>query len=126
MIKGRPLKSQIRQNIVEVLYHLGEGYGYQVAKIYNDLFPSVTQRSIYYNLQKGVITKEIQVHKIEEEKGEFSWGSVVEKKYYSLGKNAQPKGDKRVKEYLDQWQKSEKKISPSKFTSFVDRFRKVK
>ena len=109
MVKGRPIKSKIRQNIVEILHYLGEGYGYQVAKMYNEIFPPVTQRSIYYNLQKGLLTKEITVHKIEEEQGEFSWGSVVEKKYYSLGKNAEPKGEKRVKGYIDQWQKSKRK-----------------
>ena len=126
MVKGRPIKSQIRQNIVEILHYLGEGYGYQIAKIYKEVFPSATQRSIYYNLRKGLLTNEIQVQKIEEEKGEFSWGSVVEKKYYSLGKSAEPKGEKRVKDYVSQWQKSSKESSPSKFTSFVNRFRKEK
>ncbi|MDP3698880.1 MAG: hypothetical protein Q8R47_04795 [Nanoarchaeota archaeon] len=120
MVKGRPIKSKIRQNIVEILHYLGEGYGYQVAKMYNEIFPSVTQRSVYYNLQKGILTKEISVHKIEEEKGDFSWGSMVEKKYYSLGKNAEPKGEKRVKEYLSTWKKER---SPSRFTSFVDRWK---
>ena len=123
MVKGRPIKSQIRQNVVEILHYLGEGYGYQVAKMYNEIFPTATQRSIYYNLQKGLLTKEIQVHKIEEEQGEFSWGSVVEKKYYSLGKNAEAKGDKRVKDFLKSWKKE---TSPSKFTSFVNKFRKEK
>jgi len=126
MVKGRPIKSKIRQNVVEILHYLGEGYGYQVAKIYNEIFPTATQRSIYYNLQKGLLTKEIEVNKIEQEEGEFSWGSMVEKKYYSLGKNAEPKGEKRVKEYLKTWKKSNKETSPSKFTSFVDKFRKGK
>lgn len=126
MVKGRPIKSKIRQNIVEMLYYLEEGYGYQIAKMYNEIFPTVTQRSIYYNLQKGLLTKEISVNKIEEEKGEFSWGSVVEKKYYVLGENAEPKGEKRVKGYLDSWQKSKKVNSPSKFTRFVNKFRKEK
>ncbi len=123
MVKGRPIKSQIRQNIVEILYYLGEGYGYKIAKMYNEVFPHATQRSIYYNLRKGLLTKEIEALKIEEEKGEFSWGSMVEKKYYVLGKNAEPKGEKRVKEFLSQWKKE---TSPGKFTSFVSRFRKGK
>lgn len=123
MVKGRPIKSQIRQNVVEILYYLGQGYGYQIAKIYNKVFSQVTQRSIYYHLRKGMLTKEIAVHKIEEEKGEYSWGSMVEKKYYALGKNAEPKGEKRVKEYLAVWKKER---SPSKFTGFVNRFRKEK
>ena len=126
MVKGRPIKSQIRQNIVEILHYLGEGYGYQVAKMYNEIFPQVTQRSIYYHLQKGILTKEIEVYKIEEEEGNYSWGSKVEKKYYSLGKNAEAKGEKRVKEYLIQCNKLKKEDSPSKFTSFVNRFRREK
>lgn len=100
MTRGRPAKSQIRQNVVEILYYLGKGYGYQIAKIYNEVFPKVTQRSIYYHLHKGVLTKEVEVHKIEEEKGNFSWGNLVEKKYYLLGKAAQPKGEANVQEFL--------------------------
>ncbi len=105
MTRGRPLKSQVRQNIVEILFYLGNGYGYQIAKIYPQIFPSVTQRCIYYHLRKGILTQEIALHRIEEEKGEFSWGSSVEKTYYSLGRAALPKGEKKVKEFLDQWKK---------------------
>ena len=105
MNKGRPTKSTIRQNIVEILYYLGRGYGYQLCKIYNEVFPQVTQRSIYYHLWKGLQTKEILVHKIEQEKGDFSWGQMVEKKYYMLGSRAQPKGERRVQEFLKTWKK---------------------
>lgn len=105
MVKGRPVRSRIRQNVVEILYYLGEGYGYRIAKIYNEIFPQVTQRSIYYHLRKGISTKEIEMHKIEQEKGDFSWGQAVEKKYYVLGKNAEPKGEKRVKEFLSRWKR---------------------
>lgn len=106
MERGRPIGSPIRQNVVEILYYLGRGYGYQICKIYNEVFPTVTQRSIYYHLRKGTLTKEIIIHNIEQEKGEFSWGTVVEKKYYSLGKNAKPQGNGRVKEFLQQrWKK---------------------
>ncbi|MBU0456938.1 MAG: hypothetical protein ABH824_07205 [Nanoarchaeota archaeon] len=105
MVRGRPVRSQIRQNVVEILYYLEKGYGYQIAKIYNEIFPMVTQRSIYYHLRKGVLTREIQVHKIEEEKGDFSWGSTVEKKYYTLGNSALPKGENRIKDFLKKWKK---------------------
>lgn len=105
MKKGRPPKSQIRQNIIEILYYLGKGYGYEISKIYNEVFPPVTQRSIYYHLKKGVLIKEINVHKIEQERGEFSWGTVVEKIYYSLGNAAQPKGEKRVKVFLKKFRR---------------------
>ena len=54
---------------------------------------------------EGTLTKEIQVDKVEQEKGEFSWGTSVEKVYYSLGKNADPKGQDKVKEFLRKWKK---------------------
>ncbi len=107
MKRGRPLRSVIRQNIVEILHHIDKSYGYEIAKMYLEIFPAVTQRSIYYHLRKGVMTKEFEVHEIRKEKGDFSWGSVVEKTYYSLGKDAQPKGDNRVKEYVEKWKKKE-------------------
>ena len=100
MKRGRPVRSVIRQNILEILYFLGQGYGYQICKIYNEVFPPVTQRSVYYHLRKGVQTKEIAINKIKEEKGDFSWGDTVQKIYYELGSLAEPKGDSRVKEYL--------------------------
>ncbi|MBI2669156.1 hypothetical protein HYX14_04920 [Candidatus Woesearchaeota archaeon] len=100
MPRGRPTRSQIRQNVVEILYYLEKGYGYQISKIYLAIFPKVTQRSIYYHLKRGVLTKEIEVQKIAQEKGDFSWGPDVEKTYYTLGKLAKPKGDTRVKEFL--------------------------
>ena len=34
------------------------------------------------------------------EKGDYSWGEAAEKKYYKLGANAKPKGEKRVKDYF--------------------------
>lgn len=100
MKRGRPTRSQIRQNIVEILFHLGKGYGYQISKIYNAVFPKVTQRSVYYHLRKGILTQEIELHKIEQEQGDFSWGNSVEKIYYSLGKSAAPKGEERIKSAL--------------------------
>ena len=103
--RGRPIKSQIRQNIIEILNYLKQGYGYQIAKIYNEIFPSATQRSVYYHLKKGIETKEIKLQKIEQEEGEFSWGRMVEKTYYTLGESALPKGDKRVEDFLKTWKK---------------------
>ena len=101
MKRGRPWKSQIRQNVVEILYYLGKGYGYQISKIYQELYPAATQRVIYYHLRKGIQTKEIEMHSVEQEKGDFSWGTSVEKVYYSLGKEADPKGEKKVKEFIE-------------------------
>lgn len=107
--RGRPVHSVIRQNIVEILYFLQKGYGYDIYRSYCDLFPKVTLRSIYYHLRKGVSLGELKVEKVVVEQGDYSWGTQVEKIYYSLGKNAQPKMIDTVKKYFD-----DKKIkSPS-------------
>ena len=95
--------NQIRQNVIEILFYLGQGYGYQIAKIYNEIFPQVTQRSIYYHLRKGMQTKEIEVHRIKQEEGDFSWGKMVEKIYYTLGEKAEARGEAKVKEFLQKW-----------------------
>ena len=101
MARGRPVKSQIRQNIVELLFFLKEGYGYDLYRQYKEIFPPVTMRVIYYHLKKGAELGEFKVNKIIKENGNFSWGNVVEKIYYSLGQEAQPVGDMRVKEVLE-------------------------
>ena len=99
--RGRPLSSKIRQNIVEILYFLGQGYGYQIHKIYNELFTPCTSEVVYYNLKKGLSTGEFDVLEIKTEVGDFSWGSSVEKTYYKLGKQANPKISEKVKEYIE-------------------------
>jgi hypothetical protein len=101
MARGRPVKSQIRQNIVELLYFLKEGYGYDIYRHYKDIFPPASMRVIYYHLRKGSDLGEFKINKIIKENGNFSWGSVAEKIYYSLGEEAQPIGNQKVKEFLD-------------------------
>lgn len=105
MVRGRPVKSQVRQNILEILYYLKQGYGYQISRIYNEVFPQVTQRLIYYHLRKGILTGEIIVQRVEQEKGNFSWGGIVEKTYYTLGSQAIVRQDARVKEFLARYQR---------------------
>lgn len=100
MVRGRPVKSSIRQNIVEILYFMNEGYAYQISKAYKDIFPPVTMRSIYYHLKKGVSTGEFIVKEIRKETGNFSWGGEVEKIYYALGPEAKPTMSVKVKEYF--------------------------
>ena len=104
MGKGRPVKSEIRQNMVEILYFLKKGYGYYIYKVYKSIFPKVTMRSIYYHLKKGTELGEFAVHKIEKEKGNYSWGSEVEKIYYMLGPNANVTMNERVKSALEKKQ----------------------
>jgi hypothetical protein len=99
--RGRPVNSAIRQNIVELLFFMGKGYGYEIYKNYVALFSKVTMRSIYYHLKKGLELGEFEIDKIEKEKGDYSWGEMAEKIYYRLGSKAAPKMDKRIKKYLD-------------------------
>ena len=94
--RGRPLNSVIRNNIIDLLFILKEAYGYEIARLYNKIFPKVTQRSIYYHLKKGEATKELKVVKVKETKGDYSWGSKAERKYYTLGENARPNPSKRL------------------------------
>ena len=101
MPKGRPVKSEIRQNIVEILYFMKEGYGYGIYKVYVAIFPKVTMRSIYYHLRKGVSLNEFKVSKVEKEKGDYSWGPEAEKIYYNLGEAAKPTGNEKVKEHFE-------------------------
>jgi hypothetical protein len=106
--RGRPVESAIRQRIIEILYFLKEGYGYDISKVYMAVYPKVTMRSIYYHLKKGVSTGEFKVKRIKSEKGNYSWGGEAEKIYYALGPKAKPKIDKKVKEYLDKQKKKSK------------------
>jgi hypothetical protein len=101
LMRGRPVKSKIRDNMVEIIGFLGSGYGYQISKMYNQIFVQVTQRSIYYHLRKGVSTGEIEVNRIVEDSGDFSWGQKVEKIFYSLGPKANFRNLKRVEKFFD-------------------------
>ena len=101
MPRGRPVKSEIRQNVVEILHFMGRGYGYDIYKAYRDIFTPVTMRSVYYHLNKGVETEEFKIAEVRKEEGNFSWGSTVTKTYYALGPKAKAKVLAEVKEYFD-------------------------
>ena len=101
MKRGRPTQSAIRQNIVDILFFMKKGYGYDIYKAYCQIFPKPTLRVIYYHLKKGAALDEFKVSEIKQEKGEYSWGQNAEKIYYSLGPNAKPSGNTRVKKYFD-------------------------
>jgi len=100
MGRGRPVKSVIRQNIVEILNLKEAMYGYDIYRTYREIFPTITLRSIYYHLKKGVATGEFIVKEVKKEKGDYSWGGETEKTYYALGPKAQPRGDSKVKDYF--------------------------
>ena len=108
MKQGRPPKSMIRQNIVEILYFLGTGYAYEVYKHYVEIFPKVTMRSVYYNLKKGESLGEFVISSIKSEKGDYSWGDRAEKIYYKLGPSAGPQMPLVVKQYFDKIDKKGK------------------
>ncbi|MBI4448605.1 hypothetical protein HY641_01070 [Candidatus Woesearchaeota archaeon] len=100
MTRGRPTGSDIRQRIVEILHYIGSGYGYEIHRIYIQIFLPCTRESIYYHLRKGVALGEFVIDEVKLEKGEYSWGSTVEKTYYSLGPHAKPIGLLEVKEWM--------------------------
>jgi hypothetical protein len=99
--RGRPIGSSIRQNLIEILYHRGKAYGYDLYKDYCAILPKVTLRVIYYHLKKGVALGEFVLESVKLEKGDYSWGEAAEKKYYKLGANAKPLGEKRVKAFFE-------------------------
>ena len=100
-LKGRPIRSQIRQNIVEILYVGGPLHGYEIFNIYLEIFEKVHIRSIYYNLKKGTSMGELKVERIVQEEGDFSWGNKAEKIYYSVGDQAKTIGDPKVIEFFN-------------------------
>jgi len=94
----------VRQNMVEILYFYKELHGYELYKIYIDLYPKVSQRLIYYHLRKGVDTGEFLVSKQEKKSGTYSWGTSAENIIYSLGPSASPLIDARIKLYMEEHQ----------------------
>ncbi len=99
--RGRPAISQIRENIVDILFYKGPCYGYEIYTTYIKIFPGVTMRSVYYHLKKGTQLGEFRVAKIRKEKGDYSWGKEAEKTYYELGKNARPKLSRRCARFFE-------------------------
>lgn len=99
--RGRPTGSRVRDNIVNILYIYEELHGYKIHTVYNELFPEVSRRTIYYHLEKGQETGEITLKKSKVKKGNYSWGDKVRRKYYGVGPKAQPKYDKKIKRYKE-------------------------
>ena len=100
MRRGRSVGSNVRQNVLEILAVIGRGHGYQIYKIYRELFPKVTLRVIYYHLKKGLSLGELEVERVEKERGDYSWGSEAEKIYYKLGPEAKKTGDERIAAFI--------------------------
>ncbi|MFH1510255.1 MAG: hypothetical protein ABIF10_01075 [Candidatus Woesearchaeota archaeon] len=88
MARGRPVHSDVRERIIEILRLKKQAYGYEIWNFYKQKYPPVSMRLIYYHLKKGVILGEFKVQKVVSEKGDYSWGPEAEKIYYSLGPEA--------------------------------------
>lgn len=80
----RKPKSIIRENIKKILSVVEEINGYDLYKIYIEVYPKVTMRSIYYNLTKGQELNEFKIKRVIEEEGDFSWGSTSRKVFYKI------------------------------------------
>lgn len=92
MKRGRPIRSIVRQNIVEILSTLKVGYGYGIYKEYLKHYPKTTSRNIYYHLKKGVHLKELEITKKDKLNKASSWGYNNKVTFYKLGINAKPTG----------------------------------
>ena len=101
MNRGRPLGSKVRQNIIEILYFFRRLHGYEIFRVYKELFPPVTLRLIYYHLKKGIDTGELRVYKIAQKEAQYSWGQGAENIIYELGPAAKPIVEPRIKLYLE-------------------------
>lgn len=111
---GRKPKSDIRTNLVELLFFIKEDYGYDLYKKYISVFDKkVSIRSIYYNLTKGVEIGIFRIKNIEQAHGDYSWGNNVQRVIFSLGKEANPRGLQEIYEKICALDR-EKKINSSK------------
>lgn len=106
--QGRPIGSKVRQNVIEILYFYKQLHGYDMYKIYKELYPLVTMRLIYYHLKKGLETGEFKILKVDKKMGTYSWGGTSDNVIYALGPNANPMIEPHVKFY---WEKDVKKKS---------------
>ncbi len=99
-LRGRPIHSEIRQRIIEILAVTGPAYGYRIHKLYNEIFTPCTRENIYYNLKKGVQLGEISIEAVRQEKGTYSWGPMVTKTYYKIGPKSRPQGHPAVRDFI--------------------------
>jgi len=80
MKRGRPVGSNVRQNMIEILYFLGSAHGYHIYKVYRQIFPKITLRAIYYHLKKGIELQELEVDEIKKSQG-IILGEAKQKKF---------------------------------------------
>jgi len=101
MVQGRPVKSVVRDRLIEILFVIGKDTAYNLHKHYVSIFGKCSQRNIYYQLQKGKDLDLFQIEEIVDEKGNFSWGETARKVYFKLGKGAKPQINLEVRNYFE-------------------------
>lgn len=95
--RGRPVRSEIRDNIAEILAVNGPSYGYDIFKVYSDYFFPCTRESVYYHLRKGVELGIFRIVRVSSVKGDFSWGDTAEKIFYEVIEPESVKSSGKVK-----------------------------
>lgn len=109
MPRGRPPTSSVRKHVAEILFVFGPLTAYDVHKHYIQIFAKTTRRNAYYQLKRGVELKEFKVDRIEDEQGDYSWGTVSRKIYYALRPEHKPEFNKAVKAYYDKLKEQNRK-----------------
>jgi len=81
--------SPIRENILKILSVGGSMYGYEIYKIYKEVYGDVLLRSIYYNLKKALEEGSIEVKRVVGVLGNFTWGPETDRVYYVVKKEVE-------------------------------------
>ncbi|MBN1923643.1 MAG: hypothetical protein JW791_02695 [Nanoarchaeota archaeon] len=126
-MKGRPEGSIIRNRLIAILQRVRTSYGYELYKLYKEIFGNVHIRTIYYNLKKGIEKEEIIVVNVARELGDYSWGDEVEKVYYSVGPYANQTLSKKDVEKINEIKNKENNIKidwKKEVTNIVNQYRK--
>jgi hypothetical protein len=105
---GRPVGSEIRQKLIEILFYVKADYGYSLHKLFEYCFYSCTREVVYYHLKKGVSTGEIAIKEVKIESGNYSWGPQARKIMYELGDSAKPMG-LPIKDKIEEYKEKNKK-----------------
>ncbi len=107
MIAGRPSKSVVRDNLMELLFVFGKLTAYDAHKHYIKLFAKTSRRNVYYQLQKGCDTGLFDKEQVTE-KGDYSWGTESKKVYYTLKTKEGLQLNKNIVDYYKNYKKLQK------------------
>jgi uncharacterized small protein (DUF1192 family) len=99
-MRGRPVGSKIRENICLILNKINFSYGYEIYKIYKQVFGKVLLRDIYYHLKKGNEIGEFIAIEAKKELGRYTWGDQAERIYYALGPFANFETNDKIEQRL--------------------------